>query len=51
MLCANGYTSVEKLKDEKATALREKLNGLRKKNRMEVPALQLEEVEAWLTEC
>jgi len=48
VLCANGYTSVEKLKEEKATALREKLNGLRKKNKMEVPALQLEEVEAWL---
>jgi lysyl-tRNA synthetase class 2 len=48
VLCANGYTSVEKLKDEKATALREKLNGLRKKNKMEVAALQLEEVEAWL---
>ena len=40
--------NVEKLKEEKATALREKLNGLRKKNKMEVPALQLEEVEAWL---
>ena len=48
VLCANGYTSVEKLKEEKATALREKLNGLRKKNKMDVPALQLEEVEAWL---
>ncbi len=48
VLCANGYTSVEKLKEEKSTALREKLNGLRKKNKMEVPALQLEEVEAWL---
>ena len=48
VLCANGYTSVEKLKDEKATALREKLNGLRKKNKMDVPALQLEEVEAWI---
>ena len=48
VLCANGFTSIEQLKNEKPTALREKLNGLRKKNKMEVPALQLEEVEAWL---
>ena len=48
VLYSNGYTSVEKLKEEKPSALREKLNGLRKKNKMDVPALQLEEVEAWL---
>jgi lysyl-tRNA synthetase class 2 len=36
------------LKAEKPAALREKLNGLRKKNKMDVPALQLEEVTQWI---
>ena len=43
-----GYTAVEMLKAEKPAALREKLNGLRKKNKMDVPALQLEEVTQWI---
>ncbi|MBE6342931.1 MAG: lysine--tRNA ligase [Lentimicrobiaceae bacterium] len=43
-----GYTSVDMLKAEKPAALREKLNGLRKKNKMDVPALQLEEVTQWI---
>lgn len=47
VLVSNGYTSVETVKEEKASALREKLNGLRKKNKLDIPALQLEDVEAW----
>ncbi|MCQ2321006.1 MAG: lysine--tRNA ligase [Bacteroidales bacterium] len=47
VLVSNGYTSVEGVKEEKASALREKLNGLRKKNKLDIPALQLEDVEAW----
>lgn len=47
VLVSNGYTSVEAIKEEKASALREKLNGLRKKNKLDIPALQLEDVEAW----
>jgi len=43
-----GYTSVDMLKAEKPAALREKLNGLRKKNKMDVTALQLEEVTQWI---
>jgi lysyl-tRNA synthetase class 2 len=43
-----GYTSVDMMKSEKPAALREKLNGLRKKNKMDVPALQLEEVTQWI---
>lgn len=43
-----GYTSVDMLKAEKPAALREKLNGLRKKNKMDIPALQLEEVTQWI---
>ena len=50
VLIKAGYTSVDMLKAEKPAALREKLNGLRKKNKMDVPALQLEEVTQWI-EC
>jgi lysyl-tRNA synthetase class 2 len=43
-----GYTSVAKLKEEKATQIHQNLNGFRKKNKLEIPALQLNEVEKWL---
>jgi lysyl-tRNA synthetase class 2 len=42
-----GYTSVEALMSEKPTVVHQKLNGFRKKNKLEIPALQLEEVKAW----
>ena len=48
VLIKAGYTSVDMLKAEKPASLREKLNGLRKKNKMDVPALQLEEVTQWI---
>ena len=48
LLLSNGYNTVEQLKAEKPSGLREKLNGLRKKNKLDIPALQLEDVEAWL---
>ena len=48
VLIKAGYTSVDMMKSEKPAALREKLNGLRKKNKMDVPALQLEEVTQWI---
>ncbi len=48
VLAGNGYTSVEMLQSEKPAALREKLNGIRKKNKLETPALQLEDIEAWM---
>lgn len=41
------YHSVSKLKDQKPTQVHQKLNGLRKKNKLSVAALQLEEVENW----
>lgn len=43
-----GYESPEKLKEQKPTQIHQKLNGYRKKNKLDIPALQLEEVEAWL---
>ena len=48
VLVKQNYTTVEMMQSEKPSALREKLNGIRKKNKMDVPALQLEEVEKWI---
>jgi lysyl-tRNA synthetase class 2 len=43
-----GYTSVIKMKEEKATQIHQKLNAYRKKNKLEINALQLPDVEQWL---
>jgi lysyl-tRNA synthetase, class II len=43
-----GYKSIEELKSEKPTAIHQKLNGYRKKNKLEIPAIQLNDVENWL---
>ncbi len=43
-----GFTSVKDLKAEKATVIHQKLNGFRKKNKLDIPALQLDEVSAWV---
>lgn len=42
-----GYHTVEALRDNKPAALHQKLNGYRKKNKLEVPALALDVVEGW----
>jgi lysyl-tRNA synthetase class 2 len=42
-----GFSNVEELLEAKPTAVHQKLNGYRKKNKLEIPALLLEEVEAW----
>lgn len=44
-----GYTSVAKLKEEKHTQIHQKLNGFRKKNKLDIAALQLPDVEKWLS--
>lgn len=41
------YYSVTKLREDKATQVHQKLNGIRKKNKLPIAALQLEEVERW----
>jgi len=43
-----GYDTIEKLKSSKPTAVHQQLNGYRKKNKLEIPAIQLEEVQSWL---
>ena len=42
-----GFTSVKALKESKPTVVHQKLNGYRKKNKLDIPALQLAEVENW----
>lgn len=42
-----GFSSVEELLEAKPTAVHQKLNGYRKKNKLEIPALLIEEVESW----
>ncbi|HET8855879.1 MAG TPA: lysine--tRNA ligase [Salinimicrobium sp.] len=41
------FSSVSKLREQKPTQVHQRLNGLRKKNKLPVAALQLEEVEKW----
>ncbi len=43
-----GYKSVAQLKEDKHTQIHQKLNGFRKKNKLNIPALQLAEVEKWV---
>ena len=42
-----GYLSVENLRNCKPTQVHQQLNGFRKKNKLEIPALSLEDVEKW----
>lgn len=42
-----GYTSVEQLTEGKPAALHQKLNGFRKKNKLDIDALKLDVVEGW----
>ena len=42
-----GYHTVEALRNNKAAALHQKLNGFRKKNKLDLPALRLDQVESW----
>lgn len=43
-----GYSSPQVLKESKATQIHQTLNSYRKKNNLQVTALSLREVEAWL---
>jgi lysyl-tRNA synthetase class 2 len=45
---AAGYESPAALGGLKPSGLREKMNGFRKKNKLDLPALSIEEVESWL---
>lgn len=41
------FGSVKKLQEAKPTQVHQRLNGLRKKKKLDMPALQLEEVQKW----
>lgn len=43
-----GYDSLNSLQDSKPTAIHQKLNVYRKKNKLEISALQLEDINNWL---
>ena len=43
-----GFSSLSSLKESKPTAIQQKLNGFRKKNKLDIPAVQLENIEKWL---
>ncbi|MFN0031868.1 MAG: lysine--tRNA ligase [Flavobacteriales bacterium] len=44
-----GYDSIEKLKEAKPTVVHQNLNQYRKKNKLEIPAVQLDEVLGWIS--
>ncbi len=43
-----GYDTIEKLKEAKPTVIHQNLNQYRKKNKLEIPAVQLDDVNAWV---
>lgn len=43
-----GFTTIASFKENKATQIHQKLNGYRKKNKLDIPALLIEDVETWL---
>ena len=42
-----GYADPSELKEQKPSKVHQVLNGYRKKNKLDIPALKIEEVEAW----
>ncbi|MEZ4798604.1 MAG: lysine--tRNA ligase [Flavobacteriales bacterium] len=42
-----GFDTIEKLKSAKPTAVHQTLNGYRKKNKLDIPAMQLSDIEGW----
>jgi len=43
-----GFSNLESLKDTKPAVIQQKLNGFRKKNKLDIAAVQMEEIEGWL---
>lgn len=42
-----GFTDMAVLKDAKPTVVQQSLNGYRKKNKLDIPAAQIEEIQMW----
>lgn len=43
-----GFVAPKQLTESKPTAIQQKLNGYRKKNKLDIPAIQMDEIENWL---
>ena len=50
MLRKLGFNTVESLKEANANKLYNDLNGLRKKNKLDIAAVKKEEVDAWIAQ-
>ncbi len=48
LLISVGFTTPQILKETKPSAIQQKLNGYRKKNKIDIPAIQIEEIDNWL---
>jgi len=44
-----GFVAPKQLKESKPSAIQQKLNGFRKKNKLDIPAVQMDEIESWLS--
>jgi lysyl-tRNA synthetase class 2 len=44
-----GFVAPKQLKESKPSAIQQKLNGYRKKNKLDIPAIQMDEIESWLS--
>jgi lysyl-tRNA synthetase class 2 len=44
----SGFVAPKQLKESKPSAIQQKLNGYRKKNKLDIPAVQMDEIESWL---
>jgi lysyl-tRNA synthetase class 2 len=49
MVRKSGINKIEDLKNANPNKLFNDLNGLRKKNKLDIPALKLEQVQDWIT--
>lgn len=43
-----GFDNIEKIKNTKPEVIQQKLNGFRKKKKLDIPAIQLEDINNWL---
>jgi len=44
-----GFLTPKQLKESKISVIQQKLNGYRKKNKLDIPAIQIEEIESWIS--
>ncbi len=47
-MLAMGFTTAEQIMETKPSVIHQKMNGFRKKNKLNIPAVQLEDINNWL---